>query len=167
MKPGPTKSSGRSISVLAEHDDAEVLVQVGALPIRQEGGRVEVLLVTSRETRRWIIPKGWRMKGRKDHKAAAIEARQEAGVTGRVRKKPVGSYLYWKRRAAHFDLVRVDVYLLEVERKLERWREAGQREACWFDPAQASRLVVEAGLAAIIAGLSQHDDKHEDRRHGK
>ncbi len=74
--------------------------QVAALPVRLDAaGQPRVLLITSRETRRFIVPKGWPMKGRKDYRAAAIEAQQEAGVIGRVHKKPVGSYLYWKRRA--------------------------------------------------------------------
>ena len=71
--------------------------QAAALPVRvDDEGRVHVLLITSRETQRFIIPKGWPMKGRKDHQAAAIEAQQEAGIIGRIQKNrsaatPTGS----------------------------------------------------------------------------
>lgn len=131
------------------------LHQIGALPIRQDAdGALEVLLVTSRETRRWTIPKGWPMKGLKDHKAAALEAREEAGVEGRVRKKPLGSYLYWKRREAHFDLCRVSVYLLEVDRELARWREKAERETRWLGITDAALMVSEPELCSLIEGLA-------------
>ena len=97
----------------------EELSQVAALPFRIKDGKIEVLLVTSRETKRWLIPKGWPMKGKKPHKAAAQEAEEEAGVKGEIKNKPLGSYDYWKRRAAHFDLCRVNVYPLEVSKQLK------------------------------------------------
>ena len=84
-----------------------------------------MLLITSRDTKRLIVPKGWPMKGHKDYRAAAIEAQEEAGLIGRVAKKPIGHYTYWKRRPERFDLCRVKVYILEVERQLPAWREKG------------------------------------------
>ena len=70
------------------------LPQVAALPVRRKGdGDIEVLLITSRKTNRWIIPKGWPMKGKKRHEAAAQEALEEAGISGHVHKKPLGSYV--------------------------------------------------------------------------
>ena len=74
----------------------EEFSQVAALPFRIKDGKIEVLLVTSRETKRWLIPKGWPMKGKKPHKAAAQEAEEEAGVKGEIKNKPLGSYDYWK-----------------------------------------------------------------------
>jgi 8-oxo-dGTP pyrophosphatase MutT (NUDIX family) len=131
-----------------------VRTQVSALPLqRDEQGNLRVLLITSRETRRWIIPKGWPMKGLDDSEAAAREALEEAGVTGRVRRKPIGTYQYWKRGVASFELCEVKVYPLEVERQLETWREKGQREARWFSPEDAADLVEEPGLRALIATL--------------
>ncbi len=130
------------------------LAQIAALPVRRaEDGSLRVLLLTSRETRRWVIPKGWPMKGLKDHEAAAQEAREEAGIVGRIHKQPVGSYRYWKRRTAHFDLCTVRVYLLEVERQLKTWREKGQREARWFTIDEAAALVDEPGLSDAIRRL--------------
>ncbi len=129
--------------------------QVAALPVRLDAaGRTRVLLITSRETKRFVVPKGWPMKGRKDYRAAAIEAQEEAGLIGRVAKKPIGTYTYWKRRPDHFDLCRVKVFLLEVERKLPAWREKGQRKAGWFLVDDAADLVDEAGLVSILRGLA-------------
>lgn len=130
-------------------------VQVAALPVRKaEDGRLRVLLVTSRETKRWVIPKGWPMKGKTARKAAAQEALEEAGVLGSIARKPLGSYQYWKRRDEHFDLCEVEVYLLDVERQKPTWRERNQRRAEWFDAALAAKLVDEPGLAQLIAALS-------------
>lgn len=129
--------------------------QVAALPVRLDAaGRTRVLLITSRETKRLIIPKGWPMKGHKDYRAAAIEAQEEAGLIGRVAKKPIGTYTYWKRRPEHFDLCRVKVYLLEVERQLPAWREKGQRQGAWFLVDDAAELVDDAGLVTILRDLA-------------
>lgn len=136
------------------HPKPKVKKQVAALPVKLDAaGRTRVLLITSRETKRMIIPKGWPMKGYKDYRAAAIEAQEEAGVIGRVGKKPVGSYTYWKRRPDHFDLCRVKVYVLEVARQLPAWREKGQRQGAWFLLDDAADLVDDAGLVTILRGL--------------
>ena len=115
--------------------------------------QTRVLLITSRETKRLIVPKGWPMRGHKDYRAAAIEAQEEAGVIGRVGKKPVGSYTYWKRRSDRFDLCRVKVYVLAVERQLPAWREKHQRQGAWFLIDDAADLVDDAGLVTILRGL--------------
>jgi 8-oxo-dGTP pyrophosphatase MutT (NUDIX family) len=129
--------------------------QVAALPFRVVDGGIEVLLVTSRETKRWLIPKGWPMKGRKPHKAAAREAEEEAGVKGRIEGKALGHYTYWKRRVVHFDLCRVDVYPLEVSKQLKSWKEKGQREARWFKVEEAADAVLEPALAWLIHRLPE------------
>ena len=96
--------------------------QVGALPFRREGdGSYTVLLVTSRESRRWVIPKGWPMKGRKPYEAAAREAYEEAGVIGHVGKRPLGFYLYDKSlKNRDSVLCQVKVFPLEVRKQLKR-----------------------------------------------
>ena len=135
---------------------ASCLAQVAALPLMVgDDGVSRVLLLTSRETRRWVIPKGWPMNGRKPHEAAAQEALEEAGVAGRVRKKPIGAYSYFKKREAHFDVCQVDVYLLKVEKQLKNWREKGQREAQWFTLEEAADLVQEPGLVALLRDCAQ------------
>ena len=157
---GPKRAPGRrkapSGTLAAETTSREqgAYRQVAALPVRQSAdGTWQVLLVTSRATRRWVIPKGWPMKKLKDHKAAALEAEQEAGVVGRVSKAPVGSYLYWKRRREHFDLCQVDVDLLDVTRQLSRWKEEAQRTVRWLDPTIAAYAVDEPGLTFLIEQL--------------
>jgi 8-oxo-dGTP pyrophosphatase MutT (NUDIX family) len=134
-------------------NDLPALPQVGALPVRFQNGRTEIVLLTSRETKRWVIPKGWPMKGIKDWAAADREAKEEAGIIGRPHKKPVGSFLYFKRRKAHFDLCRVEVYVLDYEKRLANYREKGQREARWFSVDEASDRVVEPGLIALLRDL--------------
>ncbi len=142
--------------------------QVAALPFRFDAeGRLHVLLITSRETQRFIIPKGWPMKGHKDHRAAAIEAQQEAGVVGRVHKKPVGIYTYWKRRADHFDYCRVKVFPLEFQHQLPEWREKGQRRGVWLLPGKAADLVDDAGLVDIIRNLPTERPVKGKRARGK
>lgn len=131
------------------------LKQVGALPIRKTAGGIEVLLVTTRETRRWVIPKGWPSKRMPDHKAAAREALEEAGVQGEIKRKPVGSYTYFKRLTATFELIEVDVYLLAVDTERKRWPEMHERQKSWMKPALAARAVAEPGLAALIGSIGR------------
>ncbi len=128
--------------------------QVAALPVRVDReGRLRVFLITSRETRRFIIPKGWPIKGRKHHRAAAIEAQEEAGLIGRVQKKAIGSYTYWKRRPDHFDHCRVEVFILDVRHQLPDWKEKGQRQGAWLLVDDAADLVDDPGLVDIIRTL--------------
>lgn len=125
--------------------------QVAALPWRKgEDGAVQVLLVTSRETRRWVVPKGWPMKNRTSNEAAAREAWEEAGVRGSIAAMPVGTYQYFKRRSASFQILTVTVFPLEVTEEHSAWPEKGQRERRWVDRAAAERLVVEPGLKALL-----------------
>lgn len=128
--------------------------QVAALPVRKAGdGSLEVLLVTSRETGRWVIPKGWPSKRLKDKDAAAREARQEAGVTGKIRGKPLGGYRYRKIEPGGSRLLDVTVYLLKVERERKRWPEQNERERSWMALEVAARRVREPNLRQLILGL--------------
>lgn len=127
------------------------LKQVGALPFRREAdGELRFLLVTSRGTSRFVIPKGWQMKKLSDADAAALEARQEAGVVGRLARDPIGRYFYWKRLKKVFVPITVDVYPLEVEEELPRWAEKRQRLRDWVTPDQAIALVDEPELVDIL-----------------
>jgi 8-oxo-dGTP pyrophosphatase MutT (NUDIX family) len=132
--------------------DREPRSQAAAVPWRRaEDGTVEVLLVTSRETRRWVVPKGWPMKGLKPADTAAREAFEEAGVSGQPAKKKLGVYRYSKRlRSGRIQQVRVSVYALEVKAEAETWPEAAQRERLWTSPSAAAELVQEPELAAIL-----------------
>lgn len=129
------------------------LRQIGALPLRKlRGGGFEVLLVSSRETRRWVIPKGWPVKRLSDPKAAAREARQEAGVTGKMNNLPIGSYRYRKKmRDGIVRVVDVYVYVLWVKKQRKNWREKDVRIRVWFTQSDAARKVREPKLKALIS----------------
>jgi 8-oxo-dGTP pyrophosphatase MutT (NUDIX family) len=111
-----------------------------------------VMLLTSRETGRWVIPKGWPMPGRKPCQVAKREAFEEAGLIGElVSKQPVGSYHYTKVLSPQRQvLCEVLVFPFQVEYQLEDWPEKHQRETRWFEPREAAALVDEAGLGEII-----------------
>ena len=115
---------------------------------------IDVLLVSSRETRRWIIPKGWPMKGRKDWNAAAREALEEAGVEGKVGKKSIGRYVYDKRqKSGKLVKTEVTVYPLVVEVILGDWPEKSERRRQWFSAQDAATLVTDEGLKAVIEAI--------------
>src|SRR5215208_6047832 len=124
----------------------EPRIQYAALPYRQcADGTLEIMLVTSRETRRWVIPKGWPVKARKPHASAAREALEEAGLVGEVGTQPIGSYRYDKRlKSGTVVPCRVDVFPLEVRSQRKRWLEKGQRETRWFSLQEAAQAVNEA-----------------------
>jgi 8-oxo-dGTP pyrophosphatase MutT (NUDIX family) len=135
--------------------DREPRAQYAALPWRRAAdGRIEVLLITSRESRRWVIPKGWPIKGLKSPQSAAREALEEAGVEGDVAKKKIGDYRYDKRlTSGRLQSVRVGVYPLKVANERGAWREMGQREKLWTSREAASELVDEAELKLLIASF--------------
>lgn len=125
-------------------------VQYAALPYRVTD-RVEVLLLTSRETGRWVLPKGWPMAGKTPRQAAKREALEEAGVVGRVGKRPVGAFHYDKRLTrGGLVACRVLVYPLAFERQRKRWPEQNQRTVAWFTPEEAARAVIEPELAILL-----------------
>lgn len=127
-------------------------LQVAALPWRHLDG-LEIMLVSSRETKRWIIPKGWPMAGRSAAAAAAIEAIEEAGLLGAITAEPVGFYTYAKRFSRKVEPCRVDVYALRVVRQRETWPEKHERETRWFPAAAAMEAVSDPGLAELIASF--------------
>lgn len=129
--------------------------QVAALPWRRGAEGIEILLVTSRETRRWVTPKGGRMAGRTDAEAAAQEALEEAGVAGRILDEPFGTFRYLKilkRRGARWCVV--SVFPLEVTVEHEDWKEKTERTREWMSAAEAERRVEEPELKALIAAFA-------------
>jgi 8-oxo-dGTP pyrophosphatase MutT (NUDIX family) len=130
-------------------------LQYGALPYKRVGDDgVEVMLVTSRETKRWIIPKGWPMKDRKPYAAAKREAFEEAGVRGQIGKRSIGTYEYDKRLKSQATVTcKVEVFPLKVREQAEKWPERDEREGRWFSPDEAAGVVEEAELREIIRKL--------------
>jgi 8-oxo-dGTP pyrophosphatase MutT (NUDIX family) len=127
-------------------------IQFAALPVRHDEGGCRIMLLTSRETHRWVIPKRWPMHGRKPAEVAAREAFEEAGLLGKiVGEHPVGTYHYTKQLSPDRDvLCEVRVFLFLVERQLDDWPERGKRQTRWFDASDAYELVDEGGLAEIM-----------------
>lgn len=126
--------------------------QFGVIPWRRRaGGRTEILLITSRETRRWVVPRGNAIAGLRDYEAAAQEAFEEAGIRGGVEEISFGSYRYDKRRRDG-SLVPAEVRLFRmlVTEEAQEWPERAERERRWFEPAEAAAAVAEPALAELI-----------------
>ncbi|WP_321336058.1 NUDIX hydrolase [Breoghania sp.] len=128
--------------------------QYGALPVRLKDGKLEVLLITSRGTGRWIIPKGWPKKQRSPHKLALLEAYEEAGIRGKIERLEIGHYDYIKWIDEHHSVAcRVGVFVMKVRDVLNKWPEMHERTRRWVSPEEASQLVDEPQLSALLAGL--------------
>lgn len=114
----------------------------------------DVLLITSRGTGRWVIPKGWPMEDRTLSAAAAVEAWEEAGVEGRIGRAEIGRYRYDKEQDHGWSLpVEVHVFLLQADRLRPDFPEAMQRRRGWFSAADAAARVDEPGLRRILLAL--------------
>jgi len=139
------------------------------LPYRTEGSAIDapvrVLLVTSRENRRWVIPKGNPSSGLAAHAAAALEAEEEAGVRGLVCPVPIGSYRYRKKQRNGASLmIDVDVFPFSVSSELVSWKEQGERERCWFSLADAAAAVDEPDLSDLIRSFGASEFKAATER---
>jgi 8-oxo-dGTP pyrophosphatase MutT (NUDIX family) len=126
-------------------------VQYAALPYRVSGSALEVLLITSRRTRRWIVPKGWPVDGLQPPQCAAMEALEEAGVIGDIDRTPVGHYRYLKHHKSRpSEPCKVEVYALKVRQQRKSWSEGDERERRWCTPAEAAAAVAEPLLRLLI-----------------
>lgn len=134
---------------------AKVLgIQYAALPFRIEGRQVVVLLMTSRGTKRWVIPKGWPVHGLKPQDGAAMEAAEEAGLIGDAGDRPIGSYRYLKRlKGERTTTVQVIVFPFRVHAQADAWKEQGQRIYRWVRYQKAASMVAEPGLRHLIREL--------------
>lgn len=143
-------------------------VQVGALCYRHKKGKLQILLVTSRGTRRWIIPKGWPMQGKHGAPAAKQEAWEEAGVAvAQIDSEPLGEYRYRKKMASGLALpVTTLVYPCEVSKLAKTYPEESQRKRKWFAPKKAAKKVLEPELKKMILDFStdiSRQDTHAER----
>lgn len=128
--------------------------QIAALVYRWNANELEILLVTSRETRRWILPKGWPISGKTASATAAREADEEAGILGHAMKKPLGRYSSIKRIGETALPAEVEVYALHFVKQKQKWKERGERICLWLPAAVAAETVVEPELAAIIRAFA-------------
>lgn len=136
---------------LSEAGKRDVRTQFGALCWRVEDGEVQVLLITSRRRKRWILPKGWPVDGATPTEAAECEAWEEAGVTGKTKPICLGIYSYIK------DLTEVDrlpcvvaVFPVKVKKLHEDWPEKTERRRKWMNVPEAAKVVEERELASIL-----------------
>lgn len=136
--------------------DTRMCCQVAALPWRTDAdGKIRVLLVTSRTNGKWMLPKGWPIKGKSEAEAALTEAREEAGIDGTVSPLPIGSYHYLKL----FDdgstkPAQAVVYAVRVKSERGNWDEKSERERKWFRPQEAATVAFEPDLKRFLADLS-------------
>lgn len=130
-------------------------LQYAALPYRlRPHAMIEVMLITSRETRRWVIPKGWAEAGLDAHDAAEREAHEEGGLVGRIDDRAIGRYHYRKRLLDGSSVpCSVQVFAMKVERQRKSWPERKERRTRWFPLQEAADAVDEAELAALILDL--------------
>ncbi|MBB3447017.1 NUDIX hydrolase [Rhizobium sp. BK379] len=140
------------------------LQQYGAICFRYIGNedQIEILLITSRDSRRWVIPKGWPIKKKKPFETAATEAFEEAGVEGSARKKPIGRYTYLKEFGP--DVVSpciVDLFEIEVVALADDFKECGERVLAWVPPDEAARRVRELELKSLLVSFRPHRPKPE------
>jgi 8-oxo-dGTP pyrophosphatase MutT (NUDIX family) len=131
-------------------------LQYAALPYRRRAdGIIEVMLVTSRDTGRWVIPKGWPIRGLGPPDSAAREAMEEAGLAGRIRKRSIGIYHYEKGLADGSAVpCAVQTFAFEVEEQFTSWPEQDQRRTQWLKLQQAADAVDEPELSAMILSLA-------------
>lgn len=130
--------------------------QVAALCWRLRGGQMQVLLITSRGTGRWIVPKGWQIAGQDGPTSALIEAWEEAGVRGDVTEPPVGVYSYVKLMAdGGMRPLLATLYPVRVRALLKSWPEMGERRRKWMSPRKAAARVAEPELAELLLAFAK------------
>jgi 8-oxo-dGTP pyrophosphatase MutT (NUDIX family) len=142
----------------AELHAGRAVEQAGALCFRTtQDNETQVLLLTSRGTGRWVVPKGNVEKHESARKCAAREAMEEAGVSGKVFKKPFGFYSYLKFDVKPVHIV--TVFLLRVDRVDHECPESSERRYAWVPPIDAAALVDEPELRGLFRTLA--------KRHGQ
>jgi len=136
---------------LGKSGKRDVRTQFGALPYRMVNGKLQILLVTSRETGRWIIPKGWPEAGLSAIDCAAREAWEEAGIVGRMSETCLGVYSYMKSLESRDRLpIVVAVFPVKVSQLAEKWPERKSRKRKWFSRKKAAARVTEPELRRML-----------------
>ena len=140
--------------------------QYGVIPVRvADRNRIEVMLMTSRGSGRWVIPKGWPIPKRTPAGTARREAYEEAGIKGRLlSRKPIGSYRYIKADEEEIGEILVQVFVLNVEEQKRDWPECDERRTRWFPALRAAALVKEGDLSRLMKSLSGIVSGNKGRR---
>jgi 8-oxo-dGTP pyrophosphatase MutT (NUDIX family) len=140
-------------------EGAEPLPQAGVIAYRIRRGEVQVLLMTSRDTGRWIIPKGNIKPGTTPSQAAAQEALEEAGIKGTiVGSTPLGMYTYSKKLGSgEARAATVEVFLLQVKKQVKKWPEKGERKLAWVSAEKAVSVIEEPGVVPLLVRLIEFD----------
>jgi 8-oxo-dGTP pyrophosphatase MutT (NUDIX family) len=141
-------------------EDMVMAKQIAALPFRwDKKGKLRILMVTSRDRGRWVMPKGWLMDGKTPWEAAKIEALEEAGAVGFVSNRLIGAYHYEKRLGnGRVTLCQVTVYPMIVDNLKRRWKEQKERNRHWFSLKKAAQLVDEPELSKLPRRLATHPE---------
>jgi 8-oxo-dGTP pyrophosphatase MutT (NUDIX family) len=132
--------------------------QYGALcyRVKKKTGELELLLVTSRDTGRWVIPKGWPMSGKLSHEVAAREAYEEAGVRGTIETEPLGTFMYGKMLKDGIKVpCKVQVYALAASELAKSFKEKGERRLEWVSCGEAVKRVNEPELKDLILAFER------------
>lgn len=132
----------------------EIRTQFGALCYRVRNDKVQVLLITTKSRKNWIVPKGWPVDGATPAQAAAREAFEEAGVEGKVANTCLGIYSYTKDLGGDDLPCVVALFALKVKRMHAIYPEKGQRKRKWLNRKKAAALVENAELARLIRKFS-------------
>ena len=134
---------------MAPPKQEKIYAQAGAIPYRRLGGELQILLITTRKKRRWIVPKGLIDPGFAPRDAASKEAWEEAGIAGVLAPTSCGAYEYKKWGG----LCRVELFPLEVREEARDWPECDERARVWVAATEAERKVHQPGLAAVIGAF--------------
>ncbi|SFR32763.1 8-oxo-dGTP pyrophosphatase MutT, NUDIX family [Yoonia tamlensis] len=138
----------------------DVRAQFAALCWRLRDGNVEICLVTTRNSGRWILPKGWPIHKQTPADSAAIEAYEEAGIRGDAIDRCLGAYSYVKPLKSGEAPIIVMVYPVRVRKELRKWPERGQRKRKWFSPKKAAKKLQEPALQQIVASFKPQTILH-------
>jgi 8-oxo-dGTP pyrophosphatase MutT (NUDIX family) len=136
--------------------------QVAALPWRlASDGELEFLLVTSRTSKHWLLPKGWPIPGKSGLESALQEAFEEAGIQAKGPDTPIGRYAFIKVLHDATELpCTMAVYAVGNVEELTEWPEQGQRDRMWFTQADAVSIAFDFNLSLFLAGVS-YDKKRK------
>ena len=152
------KAIRKKVRKVTSSSDGPYKPQYAALPYRlNDKGQLEILLISSRDTGRWIVPKGWPIKKCSGPETAETEAFEEAGIKGVVDTKPIGKFDYLKTEKGRADrCCRVTVYPMRVDKDLKKWPEKDERRLRWLSPVDAAIEADDPGLATLILRLAEH-----------